>query len=187
MGGDNAGWLEGQGTWRRWPGPAAMNWADWAIVAIFGLSVATSAMRGLIREALSLAIWLAAFVVAMAGHQQVAELLAKVITTPSLRLATAWLGLFFLVLIVGAMLNYVFGRLVDATGLSGTDRLLGMVFGAARGIGIVMALLILLPKVLPVNEDPWWRESLLIPKLLRFEAPVREFALTLYGAVERLF
>lgn len=164
-----------------------MNWADWAIVAIFGLSVATSALRGLIREALSLVIWLAAVVVAMAGHQQVAELLTNVITTPSLRLATAWLGLFFLVLIVGAMLNYVFGRLVDATGLSGTDRLLGMVFGALRGFGVVMAVLILLPKVLPVNEDPWWRESLLIPKLLRFEAPVREFALTLYGAVERLF
>ena len=73
------------------------------------------------------------------------------------------------VLIAGAIVNFLIGQLVKSTGLGGTDRLLGMVFGALRGSIIVLALLILVPGVVPVTEDPWWHESLLIPHFLRFE------------------
>jgi membrane protein required for colicin V production len=67
------------------------------------------------------------------------------------------------------MVKYLVGELVKMTGLSGTDRLFGMAFGLARGVIIVMALLILLPMAFPVNQDIWWQQSILIPQFLLIE------------------
>lgn len=153
-----------------------MNWADWAIVAIFSLSCLIGMIRGFVREALSLIIWIAAVLIAKLFGGQFSELLANQIESPSVRLMTAYAGLFVAVLLLGAMLSYLIGALIRATGLSGTDRLLGTVFGAARAFIIVMALLILLPGFLPVDQDPWWHESLFIPHFLTFE----DWAVTSY-------
>ena len=57
--------------------------------------------------------------------------------------------------------------MVKRTGLSGTDRLLGMIFGTARGLIVVLAVLVLLPSLLTgVENDQWWKESQLVPEFL---------------------
>src|SRR5690606_8951991 len=147
----------------------AMNWADWAIVAIIGFSVLISLVRGFIREALSLVVWVCAFVAASMFYVKGGAWFDAVIPTPSLRYITAWVVIFAGVLIAGAIVNFLIGQLVKSTGLGGTDRLLGMVFGGRRGGMFVLALLILVPGVVPVSEDPWWHDSLLIPLFLRFD------------------
>jgi membrane protein required for colicin V production len=67
------------------------------------------------------------------------------------------------VLILGAFIGWILSVLVDKTGLTGTDRLLGMVFGTARG-AVVVALLVFLASLTPVVQDPWWAQSELLPK-----------------------
>lgn len=153
-----------------------MNWADWAIIGILVLSSLISLKRGFVREALSLATWALAFVVAMLFGERLSLLLVDLIETPSVREMVAFATLFAATLVVGAMVNYLIGELVRMTGLSGTDRLFGVVFGAARGLVVVMALLILLPALIPVNEDGWWQESALIPHFLAFEDWARSLA-----------
>lgn len=168
-----------------------MNWADWAIVAIFSLSCLIGMIRGFVREALSLVIWVAAVLVAKIFGSQFEYLLANQIETPSVRLMTAYAVLFVATLLLGAMVSYLIGALVRATGLSGTDRLLGMVFGAARAFIVVMALLILLPGFLPVDQDAWWNQSILIPHFLTCEEwvisvydQISEWLLALFGSVD---
>lgn len=151
-----------------------MNWADWTIVAILVLSALISVKRGFVREALSLATWVAAILVAMIFGGRLAILLVGHIDTPSLRELVAFTLLFVGTLLVGALVNYVISTLVKVTGLSGTDRLLGMCFGLARGAIIVMALLIFLPGLISVQEDSWWQQSQLIPSFLEFESRARE-------------
>jgi membrane protein required for colicin V production len=151
-----------------------MTWADWAIIAVLGLSALISVVRGFVKEIVSLLIWLAAAVIASIFHDQLASLMSDLIDTPSLRMLAAWIVLFVAVLLVGSILNYLLGKLVKATGLSGTDRLLGLVFGAIRGLIIVMVILIILPKILPVMEDQWWLESTLIPYFMHYEDWARE-------------
>ncbi|MGD8176455.1 CvpA family protein [Marinimicrobium sp. ARAG 43.8] len=160
-----------------------MNWADWTILSILLVSSLISIKRGFVKEALSLVTWIVAFVIAMLFSDRLAVLLTDLIPTPSIREVVAFVALFAATLIVGAMVNYLIGELVRMTGLSGTDRLLGMIFGLARGLLVVMALLILLPTIIPMEQDEWWRESALIPQFLAFEGWARALA----GETSRFF
>ncbi|HEY8941519.1 MAG TPA: CvpA family protein [Cellvibrio sp.] len=168
-----------------------MNWADWAIIGIFSLSCFIGLIRGFVREALSLVIWISAVLVARLFGGQLETLLVDHIESPSVRLMTAYAVLFISTLLLGAMVSYLIGALVRATGLSGTDRMLGMVFGAARAFIIVMAILILLPGFIPVNEDDWWKQAQLIPHFQSCEgwvvaaySDVSQWVQTLFGNVE---
>ncbi len=151
-----------------------MNWADWAIIGVILLSVLIGAYRGFLREALSVTIWIAAAIVASVFDSRLAVWLVDLIATPSLRMLAAWAILFIAVLLVGGLVNFLLGRLVVATGLTGTDRFLGVLFGVARGCIIIMVILILLPGILPVDQDNWWHDSVLIPRFLSFEDWARQ-------------
>jgi len=83
--------------------------------------------------------------------------------------------LFVITLIVGGLLVTLIHKVAHASGLSGTDRTLGVVFGLLRGCVIVLALLILLPAISPIEEQNWWQASVTIPLFLGFE----EWATTL--------
>ncbi|QFT55768.1 CvpA family protein [Microbulbifer sp. THAF38] len=164
-----------------------MNWADWTIVAIVGVSTLIGLSRGFVRETLSLLTWVAAFLVAMMFREQLAPLLSNLVDTPSLQAIAAFAILFFGTLLAGALLNMMLSAFVEATGLSGTDRVLGMVFGLARGAIVVMALLILAPALAPVDQDSWWSESVLIPHFLEFEGSARELAKSVKDYFVELF
>ena len=73
--------------------------------------------------------------------------------------------MFVATLLVGAMINFLIGELIRVTGLSGTDRFLGMAFGAARGALLVVVAVGLL-SLGPVQQDSWWQESRLVPQFL---------------------
>jgi membrane protein required for colicin V production len=137
-----------------------MVWIDYVIIGIIGLSAVISLVRGFVREALSLAAWVLAFWVAWTFFRELA-LQLDWFTVPSVRLGAAFLILFIATLMLGALVNFLVGQLVDKTGLSGTDRLIGILFGAARG-AILVAILVLLAGLTPFPNDPWWKESQLI-------------------------
>ncbi|MGV8842761.1 MAG: CvpA family protein [Pseudomonas sp.] len=140
-------------------------WVDWAIVAIIAISAVISLKRGFVKEALSLLTWIIAGVVAWMFGGALAEHLSDYIDTPSARVIAACALLFVATLLVGALINFLISELVRVTGLSGTDRLLGMVFGAARG-GLLVVLLVGLVSLAPVQQDPWWKQSSLLPQFL---------------------
>lgn len=164
-----------------------MNWADWVIVLIFVVSCLISIKRGFVKEAISLLIWALAFFVAVSFHEPLAELLSGLISSPSARQMLAYGTLFAATLVVGSMVNYLVGELVHMTGLSGTDRLFGMVFGMARALIVVMALLILTPMIVPVDQESWWRDSLLIPQFSLMEQWCKDSFSQIMGLLGHLF
>jgi len=143
----------------------AFTWVDWAIIAIIAVSSLISLSRGFVKEALSLLTWIIAGVVAWMFGGALSEHLGEWIETPSARVIAACALLFIVTLLVGALVNYLIGELIRVTGLSGTDRLLGMVFGAARG-GLLVVVLVGLLSLAPVQQDPWWQQSTLLPHFL---------------------
>ena len=103
-----------------------------------------------------------------------ADLLEGHVSVPSLRYAIAGLVLFFSALLVAALAAHFFAAVVEKTGLSGTDRTLGMVFGIARG-GVIVTVLVLLAHLTPLPEDPWWDESALIAPFERAASELERF------------
>lgn len=138
-----------------------MSWPDYAILATIGISLLVGLLRGFIKEVFSLVVWAAAFVVAYRFAGDVAVLMEEQVSLASARTAIGFIGLFLVVLVVGGLANYLLGRLVESTGLSGTDRLLGGFFGVARGLALVVAA-ILVAGFTPLPADPWWKESRMI-------------------------
>ena len=136
----------------------AIAWIDVVIISLVVLSAILSLFRGFVKEALALITWLVALWVAMAFYEELAAWLSQWIAVPSAQKVTAFALLFICVLLLGAMVNYLAGKLVDKTGLTGTDKMLGVVFGIARG-AVIVAILVLLAGLTPVPQDPWWQES----------------------------
>ena len=140
-----------------------MNWADYIILAVLALSVLIGLWRGLISEVLALAIWVAAFWVAWTFGPSVAGYFEHSIQLPSARILVGYGICFLAVLIAGALLRFLVSKLIEGTGLSGTDRLLGMVFGFVRGV-LLVTLAVFLLGFTAFTRDPWWNESALLPQ-----------------------
>lgn len=139
-----------------------MNAADWLILGVIGASAAVGFWRGLVVELLSLLAWIAAFWLALRFGSEAAELLVGKIASASARMALAHLLLFVLAVLVGASITWLVGKLVRASGLSGTDRMLGLGFGLLRGVAVLLVLVLLLGFT-PMPSDSWWRRSYLLP------------------------
>ena len=149
-----------------------MNWLDFVFIGILSLSIIISLFRGLIREVLSLLIWAGAFWVAYQFVDVGANALSPYVDLPSARHLIAFVGLFLAALIIGGMINFVVGKLILKTGLSGTDRFFGMFFGALRGLVAVVAITFFV-NATPLSEDPWWKESQLAPHFVKVSEWVR--------------
>lgn len=135
---------------------------DYIILLIIGISAVISLIRGFVREAFSLAVWILAFWVSWTFFRELAPYFESMIETPSVRLAVAFTVLMIAALIVGGLVNYLVIKLVEHSGLSGSDRFIGMIFGIARG-ALLVTTLVLLAGLTPFPADPWWQESRLVP------------------------
>lgn len=160
-----------------------MNIADYVILGSIAVSMVLSLQRGFAVEALSLFTWIAAFVVARLFSLPLAVLLANVVNPPSLRQPVAFVALFVMTLIVGALVKHLVSGMVKASGLSGTDRVMGTAFGAARGALLVVVALAVLSRTTQMPADPWWQKSLLIPHFLLVESWTAEKGQLMWGKI----
>jgi membrane protein required for colicin V production len=138
-----------------------LNWADYCIIATLALSVVMGLWRGFIGEVLALACWVLAFWMAwMFGDRLAAQFTS--ITLPSARLLLGYAICFVTVLIAGAIVSFLMRKLIAGSGLSGSDRMFGMLFGLLRGL-VLVTLAVLILRFTPLPQDPWWRQSQLLP------------------------
>lgn len=135
---------------------------DYLVLFVLAASVVISTMRGLVREMLSLASWIVAFVVANAYSAALARLLPELVPGEVLRLILAFIALFIGVRILMGLLAMALSALIEAGGLGLADRGLGGLFGLARGMLIVLAA-VLLSGMTALPQQPFWKNALLSP------------------------
>lgn len=136
-----------------------MNWIDYAVLAIIGVSVLFSVIHGFVRELLSLASWVLAFLVAQFFAADVAALLPAAVPNESLRLLAGFIMVFLIVLLVSTLLAIAISGLIKRAGLGATDRLLGAIFGLVRGVAVV-TIVVLLAGLTALPATPAWRQAM---------------------------
>jgi len=136
-------------------------WVDYILLVVIAISALLSLWRGFVTEAISLVSWITALWIAVIFFQDLANLMKDWINTPSIRDVTAFAILFVGTVLVGGLVNYLAGQLVAKTGLTATDRALGMLFGIARGV-VIVAVMVLLAGLTALPQDPRWQEALLL-------------------------
>ncbi|MGB9428480.1 MAG: CvpA family protein [Gammaproteobacteria bacterium] len=138
-----------------------MIWVDYLILVIIVVSALVSLLRGFLREIVSLITWVVGFWVALRFARQVGDFFG-VIHNPSVRVIVGFVILFVAVLIVGAIINFFIGKIMEKTGVSASDRTLGLIFGLVRGV-VIVAVLVVVAGFTVLPRNPWWHESRLIP------------------------
>ena len=136
-------------------------WIDFVILALVAISAIIGLRRGFVLEVFSVATWLVAIWVGLSFSREFSGYLELLISLPSARMAASFAILFFATLMLGGLLGSLLAQIVSKTGLTGSDRFAGLVFGIGRGM-LVVSVLVMLAGLTPLPDDPWWRESQLI-------------------------
>lgn len=137
---------------------------DYAMLAIVGLSIAISLWRGLVREVVSLLSWLVALWVASRFGVAAAAWVPAAITSPPVRYVTAFAVLFLGTVFVLELLAFLVAKLLSAIGVGFMDRMLGAIFGLARGV-LIAWVLTLIGGFTTLPQRDWWRDAVLAPPL----------------------
>ena len=153
------------------------NLADIVILVVILVSAGFGMARGFVRETVALAIWLAAFLSATMFAESTMDIVQfewmeglSEQARQAFRYSGAFAAIFIGVLIAGAILQGLLRKLVQGSGLTGTDRTLGFFFGGARGAILVIVALGAVESA--QAETAWWQESMIRPYLMAFESDV---------------
>ena len=159
-----------------------LNWSDYILLFIVALSCLISIIRGFLRETISLFTWILAFWVSLKFSHWVAESLIKIIPHNTLRNVAAIVILLVAVLLAGMLIAHCADKLIKKGKLSTLDRLLGLIFGAFRGV-LIASLLLFFGQITALNNSEWWKQSKTIPW---FNKPVEMLQQQLPKQIEQI-
>lgn len=148
---------------------------DWSIVAIVAISMVVGFFRGFVKEGISVASLLVAIYAALHFAPLGSSLVDQWVTSQALQLWAGRAIVFTVVLVVGGLVGWLISYFVTRTGLTGTDRVLGLGFGLCRG-ALLIGVLIIAGQFLDLDQDGWWQESKLLPYANRVAEGIRVFA-----------
>lgn len=137
---------------------------DYAVLGVMAISLLLGIARGVISEILALAAWLAAFIAARLWAAPAGELMLAELPDPLWRQLAGFVVVLVAVLLLFALLRWLATLLLKASGLRPLDRVLGALFGVARGV-LVVLVLVLLAGLTPLPQQQWWRQALSAPPL----------------------
>jgi len=140
-----------------------MTLVDFGIILIITVLLVLGLIWGFVKIAIALGTWLAASTLSFTFAPNLAATFLASIESPAMRLAVAMGILFVLTIMLGALVSFLIRQVIDKTGLTALDRVLGMIVGASLGLIIVVGL-VFIAGLTPAPEYEWWKTSLLIER-----------------------
>ncbi len=139
-----------------------MHIIDMLIVGVIAMSALIGLFRGFFPELLSLLTWVVAVWTGWNFSDLVEPYLTGKLNSPFLELWVSRGVIFVAVLLIGGLIGQLVALLIRKTGLSGTDRSLGLLFGLVRGV-VIFGVAVLFAGMLDLSDEPWWQDSQAIP------------------------
>jgi membrane protein required for colicin V production len=131
---------------------------DWIFLGLLGLSIALGFWRGLVWELMSMGGWFVAGAAAFYGAPYLSPYLAMTDLSVTLRYTLALVLIYITVWILWKMLASAIKNAVGAVGMGSLDRLLGGVFGLARG-ALFLTVAVTVLSYTPVQSTDFWQTS----------------------------
>lgn len=139
-----------------------MTYVDYGIISIIGILLILGIVWGFLRVAVMLASWVAAVIIAINFAPNLsASLLKPMIDSTALRLGVAMAVLFVITLMLGALVNFLLRQIAGKAGLTGLDRVLGLILGTALGTLIILVA-VFFAGLTSLPEYSWWQSSVLL-------------------------
>lgn len=140
-----------------------MTLVDFGIILIITVLLVLGLIWGFVKIAIALGTWLTASTLSFTFGPNLAATFLQSIESSAMRLSVAMAILFVLTIMLGALVSFLVRQLINKTGLSALDRVLGMVIGASLGL-IVIVGLVFVAGLTPAPEYDWWKTSMLIER-----------------------
>jgi membrane protein required for colicin V production len=137
---------------------------DYVVLGVVTVSILIGSWRGVVSEILALVAWVAAIVAARTWAGSAGELIVADMSDPLGRQVIGFVAVFVAVLILFALARWLMSLLLKAIGLRPLDRVLGALFGIARGV-LVVWVGVLLAGLTVFPQQAWWRQAMLAPPL----------------------
>ncbi|HEY9135673.1 MAG TPA: CvpA family protein [Pseudomonadales bacterium] len=147
-----------------------MNITDIVIIMVILVSASLSWYRGFTREAISLCTWFSALIITYMFGLNFGIFLSNYINaSTTMVMGLARVLLFAFTLVVGALINNLVSKFIKKSGLGSTDRNMGVLFGMARGVLVVMILAAGVRWFDLQQGQKWWYDSRIVPYILVIE------------------
>lgn len=128
------------------------NWLDWILVVIVLTSVVTAAIKGFVRELISLGSVLIGLGLSAYGYTRAAVWFDDITKSHEIALGVGFLVIFVGTLLIGVLVGYVVRKLIATAGIQWFDRLLGGAFGLLRGV-LVDAIVLMVLVAFAIKPD----------------------------------
>lgn len=158
-----------------------MSSTDWILLALLAASMLLGALRGLVYEVLSVMGWIAAFLLAQWFAPTVSEKLPMQGSGETLRFAAAFVLVFIASVFAAGLISALMKKLISAVGLRPVDRILGAIFGAFRGLILLLALSVVV-HMTALHESEWWTDSKGTPMLMTLLKGIKPMLPEKFGA-----
>ncbi len=141
-----------------------MTYFDYVVIGIVAVSLLFGLWRGVVGEVVALIAWVVGVIAAVEHGSAAGGMLFTGIADPAIRALAGCAVVFVGVLLAMSLIRLAVRSMVKALGLTVTDRILGMLFGLARG-ALVVVLLVGLGGMTSAPAQAWWRQATLAPPL----------------------
>ena len=134
---------------------------DLGFLFVVLISMAIGIGRGFVRSLLSLFSWIVAGWLTFQFGDEVSEFIGSLGVTGSFQQPAAYLGLFFLLLLIASIISALASNMIISSSFVSIDRTLGAAFGVVRGV-VIVGVLIILASLLLHTDVPWWQGSMTV-------------------------
>ncbi len=128
---------------------------DGILLGITLVSAVLAMVRGFSREVLSLVSWAAAAAAAYLFYQPVLPFVQPYINNETIAKIAAAGAVFLVVLIVVSLITMKIADFIIDSRIGALDRTLGFLFGAARGVLLVVVAMLLFTWAVPDKQPSW--------------------------------
>lgn len=141
---------------------------DGVVIAVVLISALLAMFRGFVREVLSIAAWVAAAVLAYLFYEQLVPYVSEYVNNPTLATGISAAAIFLVALLIVSLITMKISDFVMDSPVGVVDRLLGFIFGAARGVLLVVVAVIFFNWLVDNENRPAWVTSAMTyPELSR--------------------